>query len=299
MKKPKTVGHKITSLGVAGAGYLFARFATHPPRLPVYLRASEAFPFQEAEFLSRDGLRLSGWFVSAEEAKGGVILCHGHPGTRMETLSRARWLHEAGFHVLMFDFRALGRSEGEVSGIGSFETQDLLGATDYLMQRAEMASLSLGVYGHSMGGAVAILTAAQEPRIEAVATHGAFATLESAIHQRSKLLARGLASLFEESVTHYGGRWLPIDPKALSPQAVIAQIAPRPVLMFHGAKDRVISVNDAYALYSAALAPKQLHILNQSYHISIHQSEQERYRQTLVEFFASALASKGSSQFST
>ena len=289
MAKPETLGHKITSLGVAGAGYLFARFATHPPRLPVYLRTSEAFPTQEVEFPSREGLRLSGWFVPAEEAKGGVILCHGDPGTRMETLDRARWLHAAGFHILMFDFRALGRSEGKVSGIGSLEVQDLLGAVDYITQRAEMTSLLLGVYGHSMGGAVAILTAAKDPRIKAVATHGAFASLASAIRQRAKLLAGGMAPLFEQSVTHYGSRWLPIDPKELSPQAVIAQIAPRPMLIFHGAKDKIISVADSYALYSAALDPKQLHILNHSYHIGIHKCEQEVYRQTLSEFFSAAL----------
>lgn len=292
MPTRKQFGGRLLNAGVAGAGSLFARFATHPPRLPVYLRKDETFPAQDVEFPARDGLRLSGWFVPAKVAKGGVILCHGHPGTRMETLSRARWLHEAGFHVLLFDFRALGRSEGRVSGIGSLETQDLLGATDYMTQREETARLPLGVYGHSMGGAVAILTAAQDTRLEAVATHGAFATLESAIRQRAKLIAKGMAPIFEESVTRHGGRWLPIDPKELSPQAVVAQIAPRPILILHGVKDQVISVADAYALYEAARNPKELCILRQSRHIGICENEREEYRRTLCAFFTSALAKR-------
>ncbi len=289
-KRREPLGKRITNAGIGGAGYLFARFATHPPRLPVYHRPNEAFPTQEITFLSRDGLRLSGWFVAAKEAKGGVVLCHGHPGTRMETLDRAKWLYEAGFHVLLFDFRALGRSEGTVSGIGCYEVQDLLGAVDILLARAEMASLPLGVYGHSMGGAVSLLTAAQDPRIEAVATHGAYATLESAIRQRAKLLAHGFAPTFEESVTRYGKQWLPIDPKALAPQEAIAKIAPRPLLLFHGAKDKIIALEDAYTLYEAAGEPKQLHILTHSYHIGIHPSEQEKYRDIFTRFYTSAFA---------
>jgi alpha-beta hydrolase superfamily lysophospholipase len=242
-------------------------------------------PFEDVVFPSRDGLRLSGWFVPSPGARAGIILCHGFPGHREEVLLWARMLYPEGFHLLLFDFRALGQSEGDLCSIGYHEVNDLLGAVDYLTARPEMQGLPLGVFGLSMGGAVSLMTAAQDERIAAVATHGAYASLDRAIAQHCRVYAGPFGSLLEKQASWWGRRWFPMEPRCVSPVDVVERIAPRPVLLFHGARDFIARPDDAHALYGAAGEPKQLQFLPHSWHRRIHAKDQPAYEKLLTEFF--------------
>lgn len=275
----------IAGVGLVAGSLTYAWFATHPPRLRVRAKKARGLPIEPVTFLSRDGLKISGWFIPAENAVGAIILCHGHPANRMEMLPRARTLHPAGFHLLLFDFRSLGESEGKLCSIGLHETQDLQGAADYLFQRTEMRGLPLGVYGISMGGAVAIMTAAKDDRFAAVATHGAYADLDTAITQRGRMILGPLGRLFSAPTAFFGRRWLPCEPRHVSPVMVIEKIAPRPILIFHGARDISVNPADGKALYAAAEQPKSLRILPRSWHITVHPSERAAYDRELIAFF--------------
>lgn len=278
-------------IGVLGAAiglgsWALAYLTTHPLRLPVRRpRDLDDASLEDVVFPSRDGLRLSGWMLPAPEARAGIVLCHGSHSNRAEMLFWARMLRRRGYHLLLFDFRTRGRSEGKRFSIGYYEIQDLEGALDYLLSRPEMAGLPVGVFGLSMGGAVALMTAAKDSRIAAVATHGAYARLDRAIAQRGRLLLGPLGPLLSVPATWWGMRWLPVKPERVSPMEVMAQIAPRPVLVMHGARDRIVSPDDARALYRAAKAPKELLILPRSWHVRIHRAEQPGYEEILGAFF--------------
>lgn len=244
---------------------------------------------EEIEFRSRDGLRIAGWFIPSPGARAGMILCHGLPSNRAEMLAWARLLHPLGLNLLLFDFRALGQSEGRLCSIGHYEVSDLLGALDYFTARREMRGWPVGVFGLSMGGAVALMTAAQDERIAAVASHGTFARLDRAIVQRCRLYFGPLGPAVAVPTTWWGRRWLPIDPRQVSPVDVIRRIAPRPVLLFHGGRDLIVRPDDARALYHAADPPKTLHLLPRSWHARIHPEERPGYEAALVRFFQTHL----------
>lgn len=267
---------------------LLSYIATHPPRLRVGTWRGDDLPAEEICFMSCDGLALKGWFVPAQQAKGGIILCHGYPANRTEMLPEARLLHEAGFHVLLFDFRALGDSEGRICTLGNEEVLDLTGALDYLVSRQEMQGLKLGVLGLSMGGAVSIITTALDTRIHAVATHGAFATLERAIYTRVIRFTGPFSAITAPFANYMVRMWLP--PERQTPYASIAQIAPRPLLIVHGSRDKVISPEDAELLFEQAQEPKQKAFLPNSYHVGIHPSDKETYNTLILDFFMKALA---------
>src|SRR5690348_10569949 len=80
------IGGALWALGTHG----FAWLATHPLRLPVRRPSDEALPLEDVVFPARDGIRIAGWFAPAQNAQGGVILCHGHPMNRVEMLPWAR-----------------------------------------------------------------------------------------------------------------------------------------------------------------------------------------------------------------
>ena len=113
---PVLIGAGVLLAGAAWAlGTLAVSwFATHPIRLPILKINRDDDPrWENVTFPTEDGLEISGWFAPAADARGTVILCHGHPMNRMEMLPWARLLHHAGFHTLLFDFRAHGQSEGK------------------------------------------------------------------------------------------------------------------------------------------------------------------------------------------
>jgi fermentation-respiration switch protein FrsA (DUF1100 family) len=274
-----------------GLGSLaFAYRATHPHRRPLRgLPGDDGIEYEDVVFSSRDHLRLSGWFIPSPGAKAGVILCHGFPNNRSEMMYWARVLHEAGFHLLLFDFRALGESDGAMCSIGALEVNDLLGATDYFASRPEMRGLPIGVFGLSMGGAVAIMTAAEDERLKAVATHGAYATLEQAIAQRCRMILGPLGPALHRPAIWWGRRWFPSHPRDVSPVGVIGKIAPRPVLLFHGELDQIVRPSDGLALFRAARGQKALVPLRRSWHVRIHPNESEAYDAKLREFFRDSL----------
>jgi uncharacterized protein len=283
-------GALLLGVGMAVGTLAYAWMATHPPRRGVKTPDdSEEMSLEEVEFLARDGVRLSGWFSPHPDARGTIVFCHGHTGNRLEMLEWARLLWAEGFHTLLFDFRAAGRSDGKLSTIGHLEVNDLLGALDYLDSRPETEGLPLGVYGLSMGGAVAIMTAAQDSRIAAVATHGAYADLERAIHQRSRLYFGPLGPVVSKQAIWWGQRWFPAHPRTVSPLDAVAQIAPRPLFLSHGERDVIVHPRDAHALHAAAQAPKVLHILPRSWHVRIDPAVYSDYKNNLVSFFCQNL----------
>lgn len=299
------------SIAVAGAGTLgtaawvilgtclLAWFATHPPRRRVKgTPARFGAAFEEVAFASLEGTMLSGWFIPArnstegEPVRGVVILCHGMMANRGEALPWAERLWREGFSLLLFDFRAMGESDGDLCTAGYYETQDLRGAVKYLDSRPDMADVPMGVFGFSMGGATAILAAADEERIQAVATHGAFATLNGAITQRCRRHFGPLAPVVSWGARLLATRWFPVSPALVSPVNVVARLTPRPLMLLHGSHDRVVNLADAHALHAAAGHPKILHVLPRSGHRRIHHSLRDETRQSVVEFFRENLGNK-------
>lgn len=148
-------------------------------------------PIEDVSFPARDGLTLRGWWIPVVptlalprrttgegESDRAVIFLHGHGGSMDPDAQHAPAFHAAGFSVLMFDFRAHGRSEGQVSTIGYLERQDALGAVDFVKAKGVCR---IGLLGFSMGGVVAMLAAPICPDVRAVISDGGPARLMSAV----------------------------------------------------------------------------------------------------------------------
>src|SRR3970040_1993558 len=82
-------------------------------------------------------------------------------------------LHE-DFNLLLFDFRYLGKSDGSYSSAGAKEVEDLLAAIRFLKGRGIK---KVGVWGFSMGGAVALMAIEKAPEIRAVISEPSIARL--------------------------------------------------------------------------------------------------------------------------
>ncbi len=67
-------------------------------------------------------------------------------------------LHDAGFHVLLFDLRLHGESgkSRHLVTFGPIEARDFIGAVNYLRSRADVDGQRIGALGISMGGSIAL-----------------------------------------------------------------------------------------------------------------------------------------------
>ena len=134
-------------------------------------------------FSSTDGVLLEGWEIPTDPSRPWLILCHGLGSNRADLLEVAAGLHRLGWNLFLFDFRAHGGSAGRVTSFGWREQRDLEGALAFLGAQPDIAPRPYGVYGISMGAAVALMVASRDDRIGAVIADSPYETLHQAITQ--------------------------------------------------------------------------------------------------------------------
>jgi pimeloyl-ACP methyl ester carboxylesterase len=241
--------------------------------------------YRQVEFSSRDGLRLSGWYVPGSN-RAAVIMMHGGGTQGIDLGQHAAALARHGYGVLLFDLRAHGRSEGHTCTYGWRETNDLLGAIDYVQGRDDVDAGRIGVFGFSLGGQIALRTAAQTDTIRAVATEGpARASAADRIAQPATP-GRWLLALFRRFsyalLSLLNGEKVP--PGVLS---IVGDIAPRPILLISTGEGR----EQAWVrtLHQAAAEPKSLWEIPAARHGEGYALHPEMYTPKLVTFFDAAL----------
>src|SRR5579862_9489897 len=87
-------------------------------------------------FPSRSGATLRGWFIPGVPGRGAVVLVHGIHADRGTMVGRARFLHRAGYGVLLFDLQAHGESTGNRITFGAKEARDVEAAIDVMHTKA-------------------------------------------------------------------------------------------------------------------------------------------------------------------
>ena len=112
--------------------------------------------------------RLHGWWIRAKNPDAPVLFYFHHNAINISAnITQALQFQELGYSVFLFDYRGFGRSEG------SFPTEsqvyeDAGAAWNYLTQERQIVPNKIIIYGHSIGGAVAIDLASKHPEAAAL-----------------------------------------------------------------------------------------------------------------------------------
>lgn len=114
------------------------------------------------------GSRLAAFMYTAPgpQPHPTLILLHGLPGNE-RNLDIAQSVRRAGWNVLYFDYRSSWGSEGDFSFANCVE--DVASAVAFCKQQAQTLHIDtarLALFGHSMGGWVALKALAQQPGIK-------------------------------------------------------------------------------------------------------------------------------------
>jgi pimeloyl-ACP methyl ester carboxylesterase len=206
-------------------------------------RPFEAFEWQGA------GVPLVGWWFHTPAApRGTLIYLHGVADNRGSSVGIAEHFVPLGFDVVAYDSRAHGESGGDACTYGFYEKKDLARVMDHLSRTPVV------VMGTSLGAAVALQAAAEDPRIAAVISVSAFSDLRTAAVERAPFFASrsNLDEAFRlaESQGHFR-----VD--EVNPAAAAQRIAV-PVLLIHGDADKETPYAHSLRILAALHDPKRL-----------------------------------------
>ena len=203
-------------------------------------------------FKTPDRLKLHGWFFQAkQEARATILFIHGNARNLSVHAGSVLWLVDEGFNVFIFDYRGYGRSEGK-PGIDGIHL-DAEAALETLLTLPGVNKDRIVVFGHSLGGAVAVYTAANTPYKDLIKT----LVIDSAFSGYQLIAQEKLAEDFVTWPLQYPLSVLFIN-DYYSPVRWIKKVSPVPLLILHTDKDEVVPAHHSRILYDAALQPKEL-----------------------------------------
>jgi len=237
---------------------------------------------------AQDGVTLNGWKVRPVSANGDwVLVYHGVSDNRTGVLGHAEFLLRHGYSIVMMDSREHGESGGEICTYGWRERHDTVAVTDALYASEKVRHLyALGV---SMGAAIALQSAAIEPRIQAVAAEAPFANMREVSYDYAGLdvsptlgrtLFRPASMIALASVQKEGG----FDPSEVSPEKAVAA-RPFAVLLICGTSDHRIPCRHSQRIYKSAAGPKEIWIVKGAGHAAALGHSPAEYETRVVKLF--------------
>jgi hypothetical protein len=203
-----------------------------------------------------DGLRLLGTLYLARgcQPKPTVLLLHGCPGLQ-QNADLAVALRDRGWNSLVFHYRGCWGSAGAYD----LRTipRDVTAAVDHLQDGGYpgVDPARLAVAGHSLGGWAAVLAAAIDPRLRAVAIFGTAADL-GALDLDADGIERELTRFLATTPAEFVRQRDEVIAR-LDPLDAVRSISPRPLLIVHGTEDRWVPAEQARRLHAQARQPCQ------------------------------------------
>lgn len=209
---------------------------------------------------------LSAWWIPAEQSKAPTLLyLHGNYRNISHNLEHAARLHGMGYNLLLVDYRGFGNSSA-TKPTEKKVYEDAAAAWDYLVQQRHVPASQIFIYGHSLGGAIAVETALHHADAGGLIVESSFTSMQAM------------------GEMNYG--YLPISlllDQRFDSLAKIAAVRV-PVLILHGSWDTRIPVWMAQQLYEQAVQPKFIHVVEGGEHSNNSGIASVEYQTALTGF---------------
>lgn len=217
--------------------------------------------------------KVHAWWMPQDDPHAPALLyLHGSRWNLSGSTFRIQRWREMGFSVLAIDYRGFGQSSGELPSEAT-AYEDATVAWAWLKQKVPDAGQRY-LYGHSLGGAVAIDLAARLPAGDAAGliTESTFTSVPDVV-----------------SASQYG--WIPVGFLISQRFASFEKIGKvqLPKLFMHGTADNVIPHTMSDDLYKLASEPKRLVKFEGASHSGIAWAAPQDYVTQVRQFVAATL----------
>jgi pimeloyl-ACP methyl ester carboxylesterase len=211
-------------------------------------------------------VKLHALWLAADNPKAPALLyLHGARRNVAGSAFRIRQMQQLGFSVLAVDYRGFGKSSDELPS-ESLVYEDARAAWDWLAR--EHAQHDRYIFGHSLGGAIAVQLATEVSDAKGLIVEGTFTSIPDVFQSM-----------------RWG--WLPLTP-LITQRFDSANKVGRlrmPMLVVHGSDDSLIRPELGRALFERAPAPKRFVLVEGGTHYNTNGLGQQRYREALRELF--------------
>lgn len=250
-------------------------FLYHPSTPKLFDPARVNLEPEDIYYKSSDGNMLHAWYFAAKtpQAKGTLLFFHGNGQNLTSHFLNFRWLPDAGYNFLIFDYPGYGTSGGKPTPEGTVKAG--VAAAEWLMANKKPASLI--IYGASLGGNVALRTA-EEIKGKIPMSH---IIIESSFVSYQgigrKILSRSWITWLFQPLSYLvlSDKWAPTD---------ISMFAPTPMLFLTGDQDPVIEPANSQQMFELAKEPKQFWIIPGGSHGNLYEVNNGELRQRLIEY---------------
>ena len=212
--------------------------------------------------------RIHCWWIPSDHPAGRhLIYLHGSAFNIGANINHAGRFKRLGFSVLLISYRGYGQSDGNFPTEGQVYA-DAEAAWNYLTADRGIKPDDIFIYGHSLGGAVAINLAVSHPQAAGLIVEATFTSIADMGRQHSVY------------------RLLPIDFITNQRFDSIGKMDRLrvPVLFLHGTDDRVVPFEMSRRLYKKATSPKKLKLILGGGHNNSARVGGTEYLDTVEEF---------------
>lgn len=222
---------------------------------------------KDVDFSASDGTTIHGWFFKHPNTNRVFLVSQGRGGNLYNRSGITRMLLHCQGSVLLYNYRGYGSSEGQPSLDGV--CLDAIAAYDYLLRNEHYEPNQIIAYGESFGTGVTGQLVTQR-KVGAVVLQSGFSSLVRAGRDKIPWLKV------------YPDSWFP---KQRMDNVAVFKRAHPPLLIVHGRKDNMLSVQNAIDLFASSISTKDLLILPDGDHGSFGKGNAyfEKMHQFLAE----------------
>jgi hypothetical protein len=224
--------------------------------------------FQEVLFPTGDGHLLYGWYLPGTNSRQVILYFHGTATNLSHLTPVLQDFKHLDTGMFVFDYRGFGFSRGNPTEAGTY--QDARGALTFL-HRLGWTQDQIIYFGHSLGAAVALQLALEEPPA-ALVLESPFTSIPDLIRHHHPRLFAALPWAFPpfyNNLSKIGG-------------------IETPLMIFHGRRDAIVPPVMARTLYALAPEPKSLHFMTEAGHNDVSDKGGEVYWQTWQQLLSQA-----------
>ena len=208
-----------------------------PPRFPEGFPPSGAYPPQVEEvwLTTADKVRVNAWYAANPASEKALLWFHGNAENIGYGLQHLEFYSGLAISVLAVDYRGYGKSAGSPDEAGVYRDADA--AYDYLIQTRHIEPKHIIIFGHSLGGAVAVDLAARR-ECGGLIVQSSFTSVRAMARRAFRI------PLFDH-----------IPRSRFDSLAKIRQVR-APILIVHGTRDETVPFSMGQRLFDAAPEPK-------------------------------------------
>jgi alpha-beta hydrolase superfamily lysophospholipase len=241
--------------------------------------------FERHVFPGSRGVPLEAWLVPQVDARGTVVLFHGHAASKDSQLREANVFHRLGFNALLVDFHGSGGSGGRETSIGFHESVDVVRAFEYARTLPHAGPIVL--YGASMGAAAILKGVADEQLAPAaLILECPFDTLIGTV--RHRFTAMGLPPFpAADLLVFWGGVQAGFNGFRYRPAESASRVTSA-TLLLSGQEDAYVTPDEARSIFDGLRGPKTLRLFAGVRHESCLRRRPDEWKSAVSEFLATS-----------